>query len=374
MAKKNKAYKFKLEPTSEQRNLINRTFGSARFVYNRMLDDRIKSYEEYKNDKSEFKKMKFPTPAAYKKDYPFLKEVDSLALANAQMNLDKAYKAFFTGQNKFPTFKSRKTRKSYTTNVVNGNIMVQDGYIKLPKLKWVKLKQHRQIPEGHVLKSATISMTASGKYYVSLLTEYEFEPVKAQSRYIVGLDFSMHELFVASDGTRAKYPRFYRQMLDKLAKEQRTLSRRKKGSNRWFKQKNKVAKLHEKVANQRKDYLHKESRKMADKYDIVGIEDLNMKDMSRALKFGKSVHDNGWGMFTAFLYYKLDELGKKLVKVDKWFPSSKMCSKCGVVKHNFTLFERLFSCSCGHKLDRDENAAINIEKETKRLLAEPLVT
>lgn len=370
MVKKNKAFKFKTEPNFEQLNLIKRTFGSARFIFNKMLDDRILAYEDYKNDQSELKKMKFPTPAKYKKEYPFLKEVDSLALANTQMNLDKAYKAFFTGQNKFPKHKSRKARKSYTTNVVNGNIMVQDGYIKLPKLKWVKLKQHRQIPEGSKLKSVTVSMSATGKIYVSILTEYEVEPKEVQPENIIGLDYSMKELFVANEGTRAKYPRFYRQSEDRLAKEQRVLSRRKKGSNRWFKQKNKVAKLHEKVANQRKDFCHKWSRNLADNFDAIAIEDLNMKDMSRALKFGKSVHDNGWGMFASFLSYKLEELGKKLVKVGKWFPSSKTCSKCGSIDKQLTMSIRTYKCACGHIQDRDVNAAINIKVEGKRLLSE----
>ena len=185
---------------------------------------------------------------------------------------------------------------------------------------------------------------------------------------VIGLDFSMNTLYVDSEGKRANYPRFYRQALEKLAKEQRVLSRRKKGSNRWHKQRLKVAKLHEKIANQRKDFLHKLSRQIADQYDCVAIEDLNMKGMSQALHFGKSVADNAWGMFTSFLQYKLEEQGKQLIKIDKWFPSSKTCSKCGRIKDSLSLSKRLFCCGCGLVADRDTNAAINIKKEGMKRL------
>ncbi len=244
-------------------------------------------------------------------------------MANAQLNLQTAYKNFFRGQNDFPTFKSKKDRKSYTTNVVNGNIMLLNSHIKLPKLKMVRIKQHRDIPQDHIIKSCTISMTPTGKYYVSILTEYEKEIVQKEVETVVGLDFAMDGLYVSSEDERANYPKFYREMLDRLAKAQRVLSRRTKGSGRWNKQRIRVAKLHEKVANQRKNFLHHKSKELATHFDVVAIEDLNMKGMSQALHFGKSVADNAWGMFTAFLAYKLNEQGKKLVKIDKWFPFHK---------------------------------------------------
>ncbi|MED0756862.1 RNA-guided endonuclease TnpB family protein [Aneurinibacillus thermoaerophilus] len=366
----NKAYKFRLYPTQEQEQLLAKTFGCVRFVYNKMLAERKETYEKFKDDKEALKKQKYPTPAKYKKEFAWLKEVDSLALANAQLNLQKAYQNFFSGHAEFPKFKSRKARQSYTTNVVNGNIMLLDGYIKLPKLKLVKMKQHREIPSHHIIKSCTVSRTKTGKYYVSILTEYEHQPVQKEVQAVVGLDFSMNGLFVDSEeGKTANYPCFYRQALEKLAKEQRILSRRKKGSNRWHKQRLKVAKLHEKIANQRKDFLHKESHKLAKRYDCVVIEDLNMKGMSQALNFGKSVADNAWGMFTTFLQYKLEEQGKKLIKIDKWFPSSKTCSCCGQVKESLSLSERTFHCDCGFVADRDWNASINIKHEGLRLLA-----
>ncbi|PFA22865.1 MULTISPECIES: RNA-guided endonuclease TnpB family protein [Bacillus cereus group] len=368
MTKHNKAYKFRLYPTEEQAYLMRKTFGCVRFVYNKMLAERKEVYEKYKGDKKELKKQKFPTPAKYKAEFEWLKEVDSLALANAQLNLQTAYKNFFSGQNDFPIFKSKKDRKSYTTNVVNGNIMLLNGHIKLPKLKMVRIKQHREIPQDHIIKSCTISMTPAGKYYVSILTEYEKEIVQKEVETVVGLDFAMVELYVSSEDEKANYPRFYRQMLDQLTKAQRVLARRIKDSERWKKQRIRVAKLHEKVANQRKNFLHHKSKELATKFDVVATEDLNMKGMSQALNFGKSVADNGWRMFTTFLAYKLREQGKQLVKIDKWFPSTKMCSSCGNVK-DMPMSIRTYECSCGLTISRDYNSAINIKNEAIRILA-----
>lgn len=369
MTKQNKAFKFRLLPNREQGVLLAKTFGCVRLVYNKMLAERQETYAKYKDDKEMLKKQKFPTPAKYKDEFPFLKEVDSLALANAQMNLQKAYKNFFEGNAEFPKFKNRKSKQSYTTNRVNGNIELQDGHIKLPKLKLVKIKQHREIPTDYKLKSCTISKTKSGKYYISILTEYEKEIKPVSIQKVVGLDFAMDGLYVESEqGEKANYPRFYRQSLDKLAKEQRILSRKKKGSARWEKQRLKVAELQEKTANQRKNFLHHQSKELASTYDAVIIEDLDMKGMSQALHFGKSVHDNGWGMFTTFLSYKLKEQGKQLVKIDKWFPSTKKCSCCGAEKP-MKLSERTYRCSCGYVAYRDYNSAINIKNEGIRLLA-----
>ena len=368
MTKQNKAFKFRLLPNKEQSALLAKTFGCVRFVYNKMLAERKETYEKFKDDKESLKKQKFPTPAKYKSEFPFLKEVDSLALANAQMNLQTAYKNFFEGNADFPKFKNRKAKQSYTTNLVNGNIELKDGHIKLPKLKLVRIKQHREIPADYKLKSCTISRTKSGKYYVSVLTEYEKDIQPKTIENVIGLDFAMAELYVSSENEKANYPRYYRVMSEKLAKAGRILSKRKKGSARWNKQRLVVAKLHEKVANQRMNFLHHKSKELATNYDAVIIEDLDMKGMSQALNFGKSVHDNGWGMFTTFLAYKLKEQGKQLVKIDKWFPSTKKCSCCGAEKP-VKLSERTYRCSCGYVADRDYNSAINIKNEGIRLLA-----
>jgi len=360
----NKAYKFRLYPNKEQKELIAKTFGCCRFVYNKMLGEKIDYYKETGTS------LKV-TPANYKAEYEWLKEVDSLALANEQWNLETAYKNFFRDQSTgFPKFKSKKNdKKSYTTNCVNHNIRLEEGRIRLPKLGKINIKQHRSIPTNYVLKSCTISQAASGKYYGSVLFEYDETIMPAEVKTIIGLDFSMSELYISSEGESANYPRYYRCSLEKLKSMQRKLSKMERFSNNYYKQKRKIAILHEHIANQRKDFLHKQSRQIANANDLVGIEDLNMKAMQKALNFGKSVSDNAWGMFVSFLKYKLTERGKHLVKIDKWFPSSKTCSVCGVVKETLSLTERVYICDCGNVVDRDINAAINIKHEAMRTFA-----
>ena len=248
------------------------------------------------------------------------------------------------------------------------NIHLADGKIKLPKLKWVTIKQHRDIPEDYKLKSCTLSQDPDGKYYVSVLFAYKETITQQKVEKVIGLDFSMKELYVDDEGGIPEYPRFYRKAQEKLSREQRKLSKCEKGSNNRAKQRKRVAKLHKKVSNQRKDFLHKQSRQITNAYDAVVVENLNMKDMSKALRFGKAVHDNGWGMFIMFLQYKLTEAGKQLVKIDKWFPSSKTCSVCGKKKDDLALSEQIYICECGNIMDRDQNAAINIRQEGLRLL------
>ena len=361
----NKAYKFRIFPNAEQQIMLAKTFGCVRFIYNHMLSDKIKYYEEKKQKLNN-------TPAQYKTEFEWLKEVDSLALANAQINLQTAYNNFFHSPKVgFPKFKSKKSnRKSYTTNCVNGNIKLENNYITLPKVGKVKVKQHRIVPSGYKLKSVTVSQSPSGKYYVSILFEYENQVQEIEPQTFLGLDFSMHELYKDSNGNESCYPRYYRQAEKKLAREQRKLSKMQKGSNNRNKQRIKVAILHEKVANQRKDFLHKQSRQIANVYDCVCIENLDMKAMSQGLHFGKSVSDNGWGMFTTYLKYKLEDMGKQLVKVDKFFASSQICNVCGY-KNSKTkdLAVRAWDCpQCGTHHDIDINAAINIRNEGMRIV------
>ncbi len=345
--------------------MLARTFGCVRFIYNRMLSDKIKYYEETKQKLNN-------TPAQYKKEFEWLKEVDSLALANAQMNLQAAYNNFFRSPKVgFPKFKSKKSnRRSYTTNCVNGNILIENGYIKLPKVGLVKLKQHRLIPSGYKLKSVTVSQTPGGKYYVSVLFAYENQVQQIEPQTFIGLDFSMHELYKDSNGSEPQYPRYYRQAEKKLRRGQRKLSLMRKGSKNRDKQRIRVAKMHEKVANQRKDFLHKQSRQIANAYDCVCIENLDMKAMAQSLNFGKPVSDNGWGMFITFLQYKLTNIGKRLVRVDKFFASSQICSCCGyknTAAKNLSI--RAWDCpGCGAHHDRDVNAAINIRNKGMQLV------
>ena len=353
----NKTYKFRLYPTKEQEIMFVKTFGCVRFIYNKMLADKIEFYKETKQKLNN-------TPAQYKKEFEWLKEVDSLALANAQMNLQTAYNNFFRSPKVgFPKFKSKKRNKnSYTTNNQNGTVSIVENKLKLPKIGLVKMKQHRSIPDNQKIKSATITKTPSGKYYVSILVEYEQQipDIQLDKNKALGLDYASHSFYVDSQGREADYPKFYRNAQIILAKEQRKLSHMKYGSNNYQKQKLRVARVQERIANQRKDWIHKLSTQLANDYDYICVEDINMQNMAQSLNLGKSTNDNGFGMFRTILAYKLADRGKELIKIDKWFPSSKMCRFCGTINKNLTLADRIWTCECGKTLNRDENAAINI--------------
>lgn len=260
--------------------------------------------------------------------------------------------------------------QSYTTVVTNNNIRIANSYIKIPKIGFVKIKLHRNIPIDWKLKSITVRRSSTKKYYVSMLFEFihNINPVSIdKDTSAIGLDFSMKKLFVSSNDLSLEYPQFYKKTMSQLAKEQRKLSHCERQSHNYNKQRKIVAKIHEKIRNQRLDFLHKLSREITNLYDIVCIEDLDMKVMSQSLNFGKSVLDDAWGTFTTLLKYKLEFEGKHLVKIDKWFPSSKICSKCGCIKE-LTLQDRVYKCECGLTIDRDLNAAINIKNEGLRLL------
>ena len=279
----------------------------------------------------------------------------------------------------FPKFKSKHRDKfSYTTNnQINGEketIFFESNKIRLPKIGLVKVRKDREFKKGSIIKSVTVSRTRTNKYFVSVLVEYEKDIEFVKPKTYIGLDFSMKNLYVDSDGNIANNPQFYRKEEIKLAKEQKKLSRMKKGGQNYKKQLLKMAKIHEKIVNKRKDFLHKTSRKIANSYDVVCVEDLNMKAMSQTLKFGKSVNDNGWGMFVNMLEYKLFENGKYLIKADKWFPSTKTCSFCGAVKEEIGLSERTYNCEkCGKEIDRDHNAALNLKQYGIRSLRSILV-
>lgn len=356
--------------------MFSKTFGCCRKVYNLMLADKIASYKETKS----FGKQ---TPAMYKKDYPFLKEVDSLALANVQLNLQRAMKNHFDKKRKsrcgFPKFKSSKhSRKSYTTNNQKGTVSIIDGrYIKLPKIGMVKAVIHRVPDINWNIKSATISQDCDGRYYISVLFEFENVIEKVEiSDCAIGLDYASDCLYVDSNGRRGSNYKYYRESYKKLAREQRRLSRKKgskKGetkSNNYMKQLHKVNKIHKHIANQRLDNLHKISTEITNQYDVVCVESLNMKAMSnKGFGNGKATLDNGYGMFLNMLEYKLTDRGKYFVKVDKWFPSSQICSNCGCIHREMkNLANRVMKCDCGFVMDRDRNAAINIKEEGLRML------
>ena len=375
----NRAIKYRLYPTEEQKVFFAKTFGCVRKVYNLMLSDQIKSYQ----DTGGFCKA---TPAMYKERYPFLKEVDSLALANAWINLQAAFSNFFgrtrKKKNGFPKFKSfKRSKRAYTTNNQRGrsDIAILKGSIKLPKVKSVKAEIHRVPDENWVLKSATISQDRDGKYYASVLFAFEEEKLtyKIDAKNAIGLDYASDGLYVDNNGNVGTNHKFYRQSHKKLAKAQRKLSRMKgskkhepKSSN-YRKQLRKVNKIHRHIANQRKDNLHKLSTEIANRYDVVCVEDLNMKAMSnKGFGNGKATMDNGYGMFLPMLEYKLNDRGKYLIKVDKWYPSSQLCHACGTLHPEMKdLKIRTMSCDCGLVIGRDQNAAINILNEGLRILA-----
>ncbi len=362
-----KAYHFRMYPSAEQEQLMAKTFGCCRFLHNRMLADKI---EEYKKTG----KMLRNTPAMYKKDHEWLKEVDSLALANTQLHLEAAYRKFFREPKAgFPRFRAKHhCRDSYTTNVVNGNIVLKGRRLRLPKMGAVRIIVHREIPADGKLKSVTVTREPSGKYYASLL--YELPSCENQTgrelraEKVLGVDFSMTSLAVFSDGSSADYPRYYRKAEKKLAREQRKLSRCVRGSRNYGKQKRNVARCHEKIRNQRLDFQQKLSRKLADEWDAVCTEDLDMKAMSRGLHLGKSTMDDAYGQFRMLLERKLTEQGKAYVRIDRFFPSSKRCSCCGRIKKELGLSERVYRCECGYTGDRDVNAAVNLREEGKRIL------
>ena len=375
----NKAIKYRAYPTTEQITMFSKTFGCCRKVYNLMLSDKIEGYRTT---------GKFPkvTPAQYKDEYPYLREVDSLALANVQMNLQAAFRNAFSKSRKknngFPKFKSAKhSRRSYTTNNQNGTVAIIDNkYIRLPKIGKVKAVIHRIPDSSWILKSATVSQESDGKYYVSVLFEFD----KVESAYIadkakaIGLDYASDGLYVDSNGNVGTNHKYYRESQDKLARAQRKLSRmqgskkHENKSNNYIKQLRKVNKIHRHIANQRLDNLHKISTEIANQYDVVCVESLNMSAMAnRGFGNGKATLDNGYGMLLNMLEYKLSDRNKYLVKVDKWFPSSQICSCCGTLHPEMKdLSKRKMICGCGLAISRDQNAAINILNEGLRLLSE----
>ena len=376
----NRAIKYRAYPTTEQSIKFAKTFGCCRKVYNLMLSDKIESYKSTG-------KFAAVTPAKYKKDYPYLKEVDSLALANKQLDLQEAFRNCFSKSrkknNRFPKFKSAKhSRKSYTTNNQHGTVAVTDDSIKLPKIGYVKAVIHRKPDNNWAVKSATVSKESDGKFYISVLFEFSdtVNSYVANTTNAIGLDYASDGLYVDNNGNVGTNHKYYRESHDKLAKAQRKLSRMQGAkkhevkSNNYAKQLCKVNKIHRHIANQRLDNLHKISTEIANQYDVVCVETLNMKSMSnKGFGNGKATLDNGYGKFLSMLEYKLSERNKYLVKVDKWFASSQICHCCGSVHPEMkNLAIRTMKCDCGLTISRDQNAAINILHEGLRILNESL--
>ena len=373
--KQQRAVKVELYPTDEQRILIHKTFGCVRAVWNDMLGDEQEFY-------AAAEKHFIPTPAKYKKKRPYLSEVDSLALCNTQLALKKAFKRFFENPGHFrhPKFKTKKkAKKSYTTNcqyLKSGpTVFTTKNAVRLPKLGLVKANLYRQVSDGcdlrrrscGVLKSATISETKSGRIFCALLYEFDVPAPKEVLPTLensIGLDYSSPLFYVDHENRSPDKPRWFRESEAKLAHEQRMLSHMKYGSKNYIRQLRKIEVLQERIANQRKDFAHKESRRIANAYGAVCVEDLDLQAMAQSLNLGKLTNDNGFGMFREFLKYKLEEQGKHLIKVDKWYPSSKTCHYCGGYYKDLQLGEEEWICPhCGKHILRNQNAGINIRRE-----------
>jgi len=356
-----KAYKFRLYPNIEQRIYLAKTFGCTRFVYNRMLSERIESYEENKD--TDIKIMKHPTPAQYKSEFEWLKEVDSLALANAQMNLDKAYKNFFRDKSiGFPKFKKKSNNNNYTANNQKGTVYIENNHIKVPKLKsMIKIKQHREFV-GRI-KSCTLSQVPSGKYYISMLVDVENIQLPKRDNK-VGVDLGIKEFAITSNEVFFHNPKNLKKSEKRLVKIQKDLSRKKKGSNNRNKDRVKVATLHEKISNQRKDVLHKISTRLINENQVIVIEDLKVSNMLKNHKLAKQIADVSWTKFRRMLEYKAEWYGRKIIVAASNYASSQLCSNCGnKLSQTKDLSCRTYKCAmCGMIMDRDINASKNLLK------------
>lgn len=368
-----KAYKYRIYPNKKQQELIQKTFGCVRFVYNYYLNKRKEMYE---NGKVTFTyNMCSKDLTSLKKNFEWLKEPDKDSLQKALKDLDMAYQNFFKGHTGYPKFKSKKNRyksyrTSYTKTSAGGNIMFIDKHIKLPKLGLVKIRD-KQIPQGRIL-NATISQEPNGHYYCSLCcTDVHFEQYPKTNKN-VGIDLGICDFAILSDGIKIENPQFYEQSEKKLAKLQRELSRKTIGSSRWNKTRLKVAKLQKHIANQRNDFLQKLTTTIVSNYDVVAIEDLDVKSMKEtASKIrNKRVGDVSWSEFRRMLTYKSQWYGKELSVIDRYYPSSQICHVCGYRDGKKSEDIRNWTCpNCHSELDRDINAAINILNEGLRLLS-----
>ena len=379
-----KGIRLRLYPNTEQSILLNKTLGCCRFLYNKMLEEHITVYAQLKDDNDALYNHKYKTEKQYKLEYPFLKEVDAKALQTANRQLFAAYQNFFEGLKTgrevgFPRFKSKKRYpQTYTTYNINNSIRIdpQRRKIRIPKVGWVKYSDNRTISDP--IKHITLSKTAPHKYFVAVtvVSEVEIPPKKAvlHSKDVAGFDMSATH-FLIGEHTQYENPRFYRDEEKRLKKRHRELSRKEKGSKNREKARLKLGQVYEKINKRKRDWLHKVTHDLSERYDAVILENLNIKGMQQFNSgLSKSITlDFSWYQFRAYLGYKMDWKGKYFVLIDRFFPSSKLCSVCSQINNDLKLSDRAWTCKlCGTTHHRDKNAVVNIKGEGIRILQEEI--
>jgi putative transposase len=360
-----KAYKYKLLPNDEQKCLLNKHFGSIRFIYNYFLNERKNEYETNKNTLNYYDNAKALTELKKHDDYNWLKEINSQSLQYSLKSLDGAYQNFFKYKKGFPKFKSKKHKNSFA---VPQSVNVINNELHIPKFKnGIKLIKHR--PFHGIIKSCTISKTTTNEYFVSILVETTHIPYEKTNK-TVGIDLGLKDFIITSDGRKYKNNRYTKTYERKLKVAQQHLSRKIKNSNRYNKQRLKVANIHKKISNSRIDNLHKVSTELIKKYDTIILEDLNIKGMIKNHKLSKHIADASWGKFVELLTYKAKWNNKNIINIDRFFPSSKTCNKCGYINQDLNLSMREWTCNACHSHhDRDINASINILKEGIKIIS-----
>ena len=359
-----RTYRFALYPNQEQKEFLARHFGCVRYVYNHFLQARITQYRVHKRSDNYHAQALALTQLKAQEETKWLKEVNSQSLQYALRCLETAFENFFRGGARFPRFKSKRYKNSFR---VPQFVSLREDRLRIPKFKTgIKVKVHR--PVVGRIKHCTISRTAAGKYFVSLLCEEAYQP-KKRTGAACGLDLGLKDFITSSEGAKLKNHRYTKKYAAALKRAQQHLSRKVKGSGSFERQRRKVARLHDKIKHSRMDRLHKVSHELVSVYDIICVEDLHVKGMIKNRRLARHISDASWAALVRLLEYKADWNDKRVVKISRWYPSSKTCHACGWIEEDLELSRRVWRCRNGHELDRDHNAALNILREGKRIIS-----